>query len=92
MVLTGFLREPRPDHLAHSPLSAQFVIDPTLFLSGTIALAALEMSPVTKQFPGSGRAERSASAAAPGTDTPFTSKLELWLHVRLQHQFDAYFH
>ncbi|KAK3302938.1 uncharacterized protein B0T15DRAFT_486492 [Chaetomium strumarium] len=95
MATAGFLREPCPGHIAHSPLSAQFVTEPAvldaaLFLSETAAPAALKMPLATKQFAGSesDRADQSAYAAAFGTDIPFASLFEL--RPRLQRQFNTY--
>nr|UWK20069.1 hypothetical protein TBALE_g4 [Trichoderma balearicum] len=52
--LGGFLQEPTPGHVAHSPLSAAFVakpsyLDAAMFLAGTAAPAAWKMAAVTKQ-------------------------------------------
>nr|UWK21944.1 hypothetical protein HCALA_g4088 [Trichoderma calamagrostidis] len=53
-ILGGFLEEPTPGHVAHSPLSASFVtkpcyLDAAMFLAGTAAPAAWKMAAVTKQ-------------------------------------------
>nr|UYO77244.1 hypothetical protein [Trichoderma psychrophilum] len=52
--LGGFLQEPTPGHVAHSPLSAAFVakpsyLDAAMFLAGTAAPAAWKMVAETKQ-------------------------------------------
>ncbi len=93
MATAGFLREARPGHIAHSPLSAQFVTEPglldaALFLSGTAAPAALKMPLATRRFPASDRADQCAYAAAFDTDVPLASVFEL--RPRLQRQFATY--
>lgn len=65
MATAGFFCEPHNNHIAHTPLSAAFVSDPglfdaALFLSNTVAPAALHMPQATKQFPNSERPEESA--------------------------------
>jgi hypothetical protein len=50
----GFLCEPQPGYISHSPLSAPFItdlsyLDATLFLAGTVAPAALQMAHTTQQ-------------------------------------------
>lgn len=88
----GFLHEPRPGHVAHSPLSAQFVTHPALldaamFMSETGAPAALKMSSATKQFAGSDRPERSAFNVAFDTSMTFAGCAEQ--RPKLQRQFAA---
>ncbi|KAG7284355.1 hypothetical protein NEMBOFW57_010728 [Staphylotrichum longicolle] len=93
MATAGFLREPRPGHIAHSPVSAQFVTEPALldaamFLAGTAAPAALKMPLATRQFAGSERADQSAYAAAFDTGIPLANVFEL--QPRLQRQFATF--
>lgn len=93
MATAGFLWEPRPGHVAHTPLSAQFVTEPALldaamFLSGTAAPAALKMPLATKQFAASGRVDHSAYTAAFDTDVPIAAVFEV--QPRLQRQFANY--
>ncbi|KAK4234866.1 hypothetical protein C8A03DRAFT_46877 [Achaetomium macrosporum] len=93
MATAGFLQEPRPGHMAHSPLSAQFVTEPALldaalFLAETVAPAALKMPLSTKQFAGSDRADQSAYTLAFDTEIPLASVFEL--RPRLQRQFNTY--
>ena len=93
MATVGFLHEPRLGHIAHSPLSAQFVTDPPLldaamFLSGAAAPTALKMPLVTKQFVTSSRADQSAYSATIDGGIPLASEFEL--RPRLQRQFDNY--
>lgn len=88
----GFLHEPRPGQVAHSPLSAQFVTHPALldaamFMSETGAPAALKMSSATKQFSGSDRPERSAFNVAFDTSMTFAGCAEQ--RPKLQRQFAA---
>lgn len=65
-VTAGFLCEPQPGHISHSPLSAPFItdlsyLDATLFLAGTVAPAALQMTHATQQR--RGRADSKSSSA-----------------------------
>lgn len=94
MATAGFLQEPRPGQIAHSPLSAGFVTEPALldaamFLSGTAAPTSLKMPLATKQFAASGRADQSAYAAAFDTNISLATVFER--QPRLQRQFDTYF-
>lgn len=91
-ITAGFLHEPRPGHVAHSSLSAQFVTHPALldaamFMSETGAPAALKMSSATKQFAGSDRPERSAFNVAFDTSMTFAGWAEQ--RPKLQRQFAA---
>jgi hypothetical protein len=93
MATSGFFHEPRLGHIAHSPLSAQFVTNPALldavmFLSETAAPTALKMPLATKQFVTSRPADQSAYAAAVDTGNPLASEFEL--RPRLQRQYDNY--
>ena len=93
MATAGFLHEPRPGQVAHSPLSAQFVTRPALldaavFMSDTAASAALKMSSATKQFAGSDRPDRSAFNVAFDTSITFAGCFEQ--RPKLQRQFAAY--
>lgn len=52
---SGFLREPEPDLVAHTPLSAQFIadhcfFDAALFLTESITPAAMQMLSATQRF------------------------------------------
>lgn len=92
MATAGFLHEPRPGQVAHSPLSAQFVTHPALldaavFMSETGAPAALKMSSATKQFAGSDRPERCAFNVAFDTSMTFAGCAEQ--RPKLQRQFAA---
>jgi hypothetical protein len=92
MATAGFLHEPRPGQVAHSPLSAQFVTNPALldaavFMSETAAPAALKMSSATKQFAGSERPDRSAFNVAFDTSITFAGCFEQ--RPKLQRQFTA---
>jgi hypothetical protein len=92
MATAGFLHEPRPGQVAHSPLSAQFVTQPALldaavFMSETAAPAALKMSSATKQFAGSERPDRSAFNVAFDTSITFAGCVEQ--RPKLQRQFAA---
>ena len=89
----GFLHEPQPGHVAHTFLSAQFVSKPALldagmFLSETMAPAALQMAGVTRQMKNSQRSPDSAYNVAFDTRTRFVSECEQ--HPKLQRQWHAY--
>lgn len=77
----GFLKEPAPHVVAHTPLSAQFVadeslVDAAMFLAQVVAPSALQMPLATQQFgaiPGPGdsafslRAGGTAATTTPGS-------------------------
>lgn len=93
MITSGFLQEPQQGHVAHSPLSAQFVTEPALldavmFLSGTAAPASLKMATATRQYGASDRTDQSAYTVAFDTGVPIASVFEL--QPRLQRQFGTY--
>ncbi|KAK4646100.1 hypothetical protein QC761_207350 [Podospora bellae-mahoneyi] len=93
MITSGFLQEPQQGHVAHSPLSAQFVTEPALldavmFLSGTAAPASLKMATATRQYGASDRTDQSAYTVAFDTGVPLASVFEL--QPRLQRQFGTY--
>ncbi|KAK4679809.1 hypothetical protein QC764_207350 [Podospora pseudoanserina] len=93
MITSGFLQEPQQGHVAHSPLSAQFVTEPALldavmFLSGTAAPASLKMANATRQYGASDRSDQSAYTVAFDTGVPIASVFEL--QPRLQRQFGTY--
>ncbi len=92
MATAGFLHEPRPGQVAHTPLSAQFVTQPALldaamFMSEIGAPAALKMSLATKKFRGSDRPHRSAFNVAFDTSVTFTGYCEQ--RPKLQRQLAA---
>ncbi|KAF7176464.1 hypothetical protein CNMCM7691_002782 [Aspergillus felis] len=89
--LGGFLQEPTPGHIAHSPLSAAFVakpsyLDAAMFLAGTVAPAAWEMAILTKQA-------RESPHEAPRDvilHKGFFTKADKTQLPRLQRQWQAY--
>lgn len=89
----GFLCEPLPGRIAHSPLSAPFVTKPSLldaamFLSETAAPAALQMAMATQRFGNSQRPNESAYNVAFNTSTTFANTCEQ--RPKLQRQWPAY--
>lgn len=95
MATTGFFCEPRSDHIAHTPLSAAFVSDPglfdaALFLSNTVAPAALHMPQATKQFPNSERPEESAYNIDVSASRSSPESRERW--PQLEAQWPTYLH
>jgi len=93
MATVGFLHEPEAGHIAHSALSAPFVIHPPLhdaavFASETAAPAALKMSQATKQFPDSHQPEHSAYNLAFNHSIPLSDSFDQ--RPKLQRQFNAY--
>ncbi|OAQ60738.1 O-methyltransferase family protein [Pochonia chlamydosporia 170] len=72
----GFLEEPEPGHVSHTPLSASFFFSPSLldaamFLSECVAPAALQMTKVTHEFGDSGRFNETAYTLALPVAKPF---------------------
>ncbi|KAK9781104.1 hypothetical protein SCAR479_04925 [Seiridium cardinale] len=93
MATVGFLEEPQLGQIGHSLLSAQFVTQPALldaaiFLSGTVAPAALKMPEATRQFGASNRPDDSAYAAVLNSKVPVSSIFQL--QPKLQRQFSTY--
>ena len=89
----GFLREPKPGYVAHTPLSASFVtmpsyLDAAMFLAETAAPSALQMSTATHRNGLMGDLGDSAYAAAFNTSQPFKSAV--LKQSRLQRQWWAY--
>ncbi|EKG11359.1 hypothetical protein MPH_11520 [Macrophomina phaseolina MS6] len=89
----GFLREPQPGHVAHTALSAQFVLKPSyldaaMFLAGTAVPAALKMPIATQRFGHSCETNESAYNLAFNTSTTFSSSCEQ--RKKLQRQWSAY--
>ena len=72
----GFLHEPQEDHVAHTPLSAPFVVKPSLldavmFLAETAAPSALHMSLATQRVAGSTQSNDSTWNTGMNTTQPF---------------------
>jgi hypothetical protein len=89
----GFLQQPQPGHVAHTALSAPFVIKPSyldaaMFLSETVAPSALHMAVATQRFGHTHRPEESAYNAAFNTSATFATIYEK--RSKLQRQWPAY--
>ncbi len=89
----GFLCEPRPRHVAHTTLSADFVTKPSLgdaamFLSGTLGRAALHMAAATPRYGEPLRPEQSAFALTEKAPQSFQQACEH--RPKLQRQWAAY--
>ncbi|ORY69639.1 uncharacterized protein BCR38DRAFT_419679 [Pseudomassariella vexata] len=91
----GFLDEPQMGHVAHTPLSASFVENPSfldagMFLAEFATPAALQMAPSTQRFGDSCRPNESAYNLAFNTTKPFhTARKE---RPKLSRQWSAYLH
>ena len=86
MATAGFLHEPEPDHVAHSPLSAPFVskpafLDAAMFLSEIAAPAAMKMAAASHS---------KASAYNVATDSPVPFATASEQKSKLQRQWTAY--
>lgn len=91
----GFLQQPQPGHVAHTPLSAPFVtkpsfLDAAMFLSETVAPSALHMAEATQRFGHTHRPEESAYNVAFNASATFASIYEK--RSKLQRQWPAYLH
>ncbi|KAL2830745.1 hypothetical protein BDW59DRAFT_158193 [Aspergillus cavernicola] len=89
----GFLEEPQTGHVAHSALSAPFVtkpsyLDAAMFLAGTAAPAALQMTTATQRFGPSLRPNETAYNLAFNTPSTFARTCEQ--QPKLQRQLPAF--
>lgn len=89
----GFLHEPRPDHIAHTALSATFVtklsnLDAAIFLAETAAPTALQMAVATQRNGQSDRLSVSAYTLAFSTSQTFQSVCKQ--QTKLRRQWSAY--
>lgn len=89
----GFLHEPQPGYVAHTALSAQFVVKPSyldaaMFLAETAVPSALKMPAATQSFGHSHQTNESAYNLAFNTSTTFISSCEQ--RKKLQRQWSAY--
>ncbi|KAL8792411.1 MAG: hypothetical protein Q9195_005025 [Heterodermia aff. obscurata] len=89
----GFLHEPQPGYVAHTALSASFVVrlsnlDAVMFLAQTAAPTALQMPAVTKRQGHSDSSSGSAYSLAFNTSQTFQSACEQ--RSKLQRQWAAY--
>ncbi|KAG6171624.1 hypothetical protein E4U51_008414 [Claviceps purpurea] len=91
----GFLIEPRRGYVAHTPLSASFVTDPShldaaMFLAEQAAPAALKAATATQRFTESHTNNETAFSLATRTKVPFEAAQEQ--SPRLSRQWAAYLH
>jgi hypothetical protein len=92
---SGFLHEPQPGYVAHTPLSMPFVTNPAyldaaMFLAESAAPSALQMVYATQRFGDSSRPNESAYNLALNTLKPFhIARQEL---PKLNRQWGAYIH
>ncbi|TVY84597.1 Monodictyphenone cluster transcriptional coactivator mdpA [Lachnellula suecica] len=89
----GFLYESKPGHVAHTPLSAPFVTNPSfldaaMFLAESAQPAALQMASATQRFGDSQRSTESAYNLAQDTRKSFHSAREE--RPKLGRQWSAY--
>lgn len=89
----GFLRETETSHVAHTPLSTQFVTNESLldagqFLAECAAPTALHMSSATHRFGSTRNRELSAYTLAFSANKPFDVARES--HPKLNRQWSAY--
>ncbi|KAK0735109.1 hypothetical protein B0T26DRAFT_690839 [Lasiosphaeria miniovina] len=91
----GFLDEPQPGFVAHTPLSAHFIanqrfLDAAMFLAESAAPTALQMATATQRFGPSRRPSESAYNLALNTIRPFhVARIE---RPKLNRQWAAYLH
>ena len=93
MATAGFLCQPQPKHVAHTPLSASFVTKPSLldavmFLSEIVNPAALHMGAATQRFGDSQQPSESGYNVAFATSATFASACRQ--QPKLQRQWPAY--
>lgn len=89
----GFLDEPQPSLVAHTPLSAQFIadqsfVDAAMFLADSAAPTALQMALATQCFGASQRPSESAYNLALNTIKPFHVACQE--RPKLSRQWSAY--
>lgn len=93
MATANFLCEPFDEHVAHTPLSSSFVVEPSLhdaasFLTETVAPAALNMSSCGRQDPSLGSPAISSYNLWSGFSQTFAQSCEK--HPRTMRQWQAY--
>ncbi|KAH8121195.1 O-methyltransferase family protein [Trichoderma asperelloides] len=93
MTTAGFLYEPQPGYISHTPLSASFVtrpshLDAALFLAGTAAPAELNMTVATKSYGHTDSPYECAYSIAFNTAQSFQSNCGT--NPKLKRQFVAY--
>ncbi len=92
----GFLQEPQPGHIAHTPLSAQFTtelshFDAAMFLANTIAPSALNLNLVSQKVDAKLQSTTpSASAYMAALNTPQPFALACTDGTQLSRQWSAY--
>lgn len=96
---TGFLQEPQPGCIAHTALSASFVMEPAyldsaMFLAGTAGPGALQMAAATRQDSGQPfeRMSSNVNHAISNNGSAFSNAGETQSRQppRLQRQWHAY--
>ncbi|OJJ57384.1 hypothetical protein ASPSYDRAFT_180018 [Aspergillus sydowii CBS 593.65] len=95
MGTSGFLQEPMPNYVSHTPLSAQFVtnqswLDAAVFMAELAAPTALHMPTATHQFGGSRHPTETAYNLALNTLQPFGAAIQE--RPKLGRQWSAYLH
>ncbi|GFF62992.1 hypothetical protein IFM51744_11063 [Aspergillus udagawae] len=95
MGTSGFLQEPLPNYVSHTPLSAQFVtnqslLDAAVFMADLAAPTALQMSTATQRFGGSWHPTETAYSLALSTVQPFGVAIQE--RPKLGRQWSAYLH
>ncbi|KAL4865136.1 hypothetical protein BDV12DRAFT_155318 [Aspergillus spectabilis] len=95
MTTVGFLCEPTSGHIAHTPLSASFVMEPdlldaTLFLAQVAVPAALKMPRSISQFASHDRGLPWTTLAQPESRIPAIGESFDPAQPKLQRQFAAY--
>ncbi|KAJ5655731.1 hypothetical protein N7507_007681 [Penicillium longicatenatum] len=95
MCTSGFLQEPLPNYVSHTPLSAQFVtnqssLDAAVFIADLAAPAALHMSTATQRFGGPWHPTETAHNLALSTLQPFGAAIQE--QPRLGRKWSAYLH
>ncbi|ELR08153.1 hypothetical protein VC83_08898 [Pseudogymnoascus destructans] len=89
----GFLREPIPGFVSHSPLSVQFIsnqslVDATMFIAELATPTALQMPQATQRFGASSSATERAYNLALNTVRPFHVAIQE--RSKLRRQWSAY--
>ncbi|KAL2871730.1 uncharacterized protein BJX67DRAFT_369800 [Aspergillus lucknowensis] len=95
MGTSGFLQEPVPNYVSHTPLSVQFVtnqswLDAAVFMAELAAPAALHMPTATHRFGGSRHPTETAYSLALNTLQPFGAAIQE--RPKLGRQWSAYLH
>lgn len=89
----GFMSQPEPDSIAHTPLSTALVtdmslLDATMFLAESVAPASLHMTTATQRQQGGSDMSESAFSISHGTTQSF--EFSYAQQKRLQRQWSAF--